>query len=552
MKFRLEDFSQREMNFAIVDEVDSILIDEARTPLIISGPTDDSTDKYYLINSVIPIQDSAYNNINRPTLYIQPDPNTTPYLTTGAPCYDFTQFSDLGITARVAGDATFNFNRAIPIGNGFAALPPSLKFLAPVYNAGDLALVHRVAYPKQSRSHFDSQNYWENGSPNKNLVSDGIFYRAMVQSILNNTALNSGLTGVSIQSALPLILRGSGAAMTNLTDPTRYNLLGLPNTTAGNNKADSFQNAANQYPSAPKLDRQLLELQYQNLSGTLQTFASMDFTEGNGTTTGNFYTDDVNTDNDVPYYLFPTQNQKNGGASLNGRSAATTKYVVDTGAYSLFINLKAAAMILNQTDAIITGTEFSGFDTHNVQGGATGAHANLQRRIAWAIYGLRKYFTLYGKGGSRALPGAKVGWNDVVVVTLSEFGRTTIENTSAGTDHAEAGLMFLAGGAVQGYGKSSRTSGVFACGPSTELYNSNQVVWNTGQTGTMFGVSSRYLKRAVDYRSLLGEIIRDHLGATQNQLNQIIPGYAVSGENLLAGGISSVDGTAIAGELNLI
>ena len=55
MKFRLEDFVQRPLNFAIVDEVDSILIDEARTPLIISGPTDDSTDKYYLINSVIPI-----------------------------------------------------------------------------------------------------------------------------------------------------------------------------------------------------------------------------------------------------------------------------------------------------------------------------------------------------------------------------------------------------------------------------------------------------------------------------------------------------------------
>ena len=45
---------QRELNFAIVDEVDSILIDEARTPLIISGPTDQTTDLYYRINAVIP------------------------------------------------------------------------------------------------------------------------------------------------------------------------------------------------------------------------------------------------------------------------------------------------------------------------------------------------------------------------------------------------------------------------------------------------------------------------------------------------------------------
>ncbi|MCU1291868.1 MAG: protein translocase subunit secA, partial [Bryobacterales bacterium] len=47
MKFRLEDYVQRDFNFAIVDEVDSILIDEARTPLIIAGPSEESTDKYY-------------------------------------------------------------------------------------------------------------------------------------------------------------------------------------------------------------------------------------------------------------------------------------------------------------------------------------------------------------------------------------------------------------------------------------------------------------------------------------------------------------------------
>jgi preprotein translocase subunit SecA len=54
MKFDLNDYVQRELHYAIVDEVDSILIDEARTPLIISGPTEDSTDKYYKINRIIP------------------------------------------------------------------------------------------------------------------------------------------------------------------------------------------------------------------------------------------------------------------------------------------------------------------------------------------------------------------------------------------------------------------------------------------------------------------------------------------------------------------
>lgn len=54
MKFTLEDMVQREFNFAIVDEVDSILVDEARTPLIISGPTEDLGDLYAAVNKLIP------------------------------------------------------------------------------------------------------------------------------------------------------------------------------------------------------------------------------------------------------------------------------------------------------------------------------------------------------------------------------------------------------------------------------------------------------------------------------------------------------------------
>ncbi len=54
MKFDLKDYVQRPHHYAIVDEVDSILIDEARTPLIISGSSDESTDKYYRVDKVIP------------------------------------------------------------------------------------------------------------------------------------------------------------------------------------------------------------------------------------------------------------------------------------------------------------------------------------------------------------------------------------------------------------------------------------------------------------------------------------------------------------------
>ncbi len=54
MKYDIADCVQRGFHFAIVDEVDSILIDEARTPLIISGPTEESTDKYFKVDRIVP------------------------------------------------------------------------------------------------------------------------------------------------------------------------------------------------------------------------------------------------------------------------------------------------------------------------------------------------------------------------------------------------------------------------------------------------------------------------------------------------------------------
>lgn len=505
------------------------------------------------LNNIVPIQDPEYAAI-RDANGIRISPDTIDYSTTGQ--------CDFPVSSPNAADANFNthwYGRGIRLGNGFAALHPALKFLAPVYNDGDLALIHRVAYPKQSRSHFDSQNYWENGNPNNNLSKDGIFYRTIMESGLAHTA---PLTGISIQSTLPLILRGSDAAMTNLTSPTRYDLLGVP-TPANDAKAFSAMAAGNYYPFPQKRNRDLLELQYQNMSNTLRIFGGIDFSEA-----GNVFRDSNTppyTDGDTaPYYLFPTTNAKNGGYALHGSdTAAQAKYVVPANQYGFFGNLKAAAMILNKTDAIIAGTELGGFDTHQTQGGATGSHANLLQCVGWSMYALQKYLKIYGKGGSDpSAVGAKVGWDDVVVVTFSEFGRTSVENSDNGTDHAEAGVMYVAGGAVKGYGQG--TQGVFGCSPS------DSIPWVTGaRTGflsscnTMYAaglplnnnalpVAAGYLRRSVDYRSVLGEIIRKHLGATQNQLNRIITGYGNPGERLLSGGDSSVDGVKIWGELGIL
>ncbi|MGC3956597.1 MAG: DUF1501 domain-containing protein [Verrucomicrobiota bacterium] len=511
------------------------------------------------LNNIIPVGDVAYTGDGGSIASIRPNigilrESGVNYGVTGT-CFDPTLYSaDGAFTPRTSDDSTFSYTNAIRTGNGFAALHPALKFLAPVYNAGDLALLHRVAYPKQSRSHFDSQNYWENGNPNNNLSKDGIFYRTIIESGLANT---SPLTGISIQSALPLILRGSAAAMTNLTSPTRYDLLGVPSGT-GDNKAFNAIAQANYAPFAEKLSREMLDLQYENMTNTLRIFGNLDFSDA-----GNTFRDNIATDSDSDwynahgnqgYYLFPTSDNKNGGYERTvGGATNTAKRVVPQNQQSgFFANLKAAAMILNKTDAIIAGTELGGFDTHGTQGAATGTHANLLQCVGWSMYALQKYFTLYAD---------KATWENIVVVTLSEFGRTAVENADKGTDHAEAGVMYVAGGNVRGYG-AGNASGVFGCSQADPIPWIPGLKTNSLATcGTMFAagfpnstspVSAGYLRRAIDYRSVLGEVIRKHLGSTQGQLDRIIPGYGKSGEALLAGGNSSVDGVQIRGELGLL
>ncbi len=64
MKSELDQMSQRGHNYAIVDEVDSILIDEARTPLIISGPAEDRSELYVTVNALIPDLTEAHYAID--------------------------------------------------------------------------------------------------------------------------------------------------------------------------------------------------------------------------------------------------------------------------------------------------------------------------------------------------------------------------------------------------------------------------------------------------------------------------------------------------------
>ncbi|KKN44702.1 hypothetical protein LCGC14_0690500 [marine sediment metagenome] len=84
MAFSIEEKVQRELNFAVIDEVDSILIDEARTPLIISGPAEDSSELYLKINTLIPYltkQEGEGEDITKPGDYTLDEKNKQVHFT---------------------------------------------------------------------------------------------------------------------------------------------------------------------------------------------------------------------------------------------------------------------------------------------------------------------------------------------------------------------------------------------------------------------------------------------------------------------------------------
>ena len=96
-------------------------------------------------------------------------------------------------------------------------------------------------------------------------------------------------------------------------------------------------------------------------------------------------------------------------------------------------------------------------------------------------------------------------WNDLVIVTMTEFGRTSKENGSRGTDHAEASAIFVAGGGVNG-----------------GVYNCDSTTWADGD---MLSRSRRYVARKTDFRSVFGEIFTGHFGTPANRLDAVMPGY---------------------------
>ncbi len=133
-------------------------------------------------------------------------------------------------------------------------------------------------------------------------------------------------------------------------------------------------------------------------------------------------------------------------------------------------------------------TETGGWDTHRAQGGARGQLATLLAQFAAGIKALT-----VDLGPERM--------RDVLILTMSEFGRTARQNGSGGTDHGHAGSLFVIGGSVKGGKVLGRWPGL-----EPEQLNEN-----------------RDLALTTDFRSVSAEVVRKHLGA--NGVDRIFPGF---------------------------
>jgi uncharacterized protein (DUF1501 family) len=401
------------------------------------------------LNAVIPGGDPDYSALNRPTLYVPPA-------------------------------SSINLN-------GFARLHPALGDMMEVYNAGDLAVLHRIGFPNNSRSHFDDQRVWENGDPADSKSFEGWLYRYITENALEQGVK---LPALSAQATPPVILRGD-TSFVNIANADTFDYI------YGDPKRSKLSNAwRGEYTGLTGLEpfRPALTDTEVKLVDTLDQYRSWDQSHWDP------------KDPVTLYSLFPVSDATNppDPTGPNGKKFATSSY-------GFFKSLKICALSMLESDAVnldgtrVAGTELSSFDTHTSQGAESGTQAQL---FSWLAYGFRSLHVVLS-GAAVDPRGYASIWSDTVVATLSEFGRTSKENGSFGTDHAAASCLFVAGGGVNG--------GVYNCDAST---------W---PAGVMFGNAGRYLLMRTDYRAVFWEILRKHMGADPATVDQTFPGYSSLG-----------------------
>jgi uncharacterized protein (DUF1501 family) len=326
---------------------------------------------------------------------------------------------------------------AIPRGqvvdlDGYFGLHPAMASLKPLWEQKHLAIVQAAGSPDPTRSHFDAQDYMESGTPGVKATVDGWLNRALQAEDAARHAKTTPFRAVAMGTQLPRTMQGQIQAVA---------LSNLQDFSVGG-KSPVAQ------PVSATFEAMYDESADAVLHGTGQeTFEAVKMLRA----------------------ADPAKYQPAAGANYpKGQFGDSMKQLAqlmkaDLGVEAAFCDI-------------------GGWDTHQNQGAADGQLAGRLREFSQSI---SAFWTDMG-------PQAE----DLVVVTMSEFGRTAHQNGTGGTDHGHANVMFVLGGDVRGgriYGKWP--------GIAPEQLN-----------------EGRDLKVTTDFRQVLAEVTYKQLGARNTEL----------------------------------
>jgi uncharacterized protein (DUF1501 family) len=328
--------------------------------------------------------------------------------------------------------------------DGFFALHPSMRSFEAFWKNKQLAVIHSAGSPDNTRSHFDAQDYMESATPGYKGTKDGWLNR-----VLQGTAKKdeSPFRAVALTQSLPRSLYGKApsVAMTNLSD---------------------FSIKAGLYTS--DLKGGFEGIYQQNVKDSLgetgkETFEAVNFLK----------------------QANPAQYKPENGAvypaSALGRSLQQIAQMIKAG-----IGLEVAF------------AEMGGWDTHSGQSfgnnPSQGQLANLLRDFSNAI---AAFTTDLGKR-----------MDDVIVLTMSEFGRRAAENGTRGTDHGHGNAMFVLGNSVKGGKVYANWKGL-----KPEALDSGDLAVTT------------------DFRDVFAEAAFKHMGS--RDLGKLFPHYTAAKEKFV-------------------
>ncbi|MCZ6835753.1 MAG: DUF1501 domain-containing protein [Planctomycetota bacterium] len=342
--------------------------------------------------------------------------------------------------------------------DGYFGLHPRMQPLMDHFNSGVAVAAQAVGYDKNTRSHFEEQDVWETGIIGNTVNSDGWLNRHLATS-----EGHGPIRAVSIGNNLPRILRG---------DVPTYAVRGIEDLAVPDVKGvdpDAVIAALEHAYCTPRPGQADDARDLLNQSGAITL-----------------------------------EGMKQMSGIINQPYEPSATYPNTDLSRKL---MQVARLIKSDVGLEVAEVDYGGWDTHQNQGGANGAFANLAGALAGAMDAFVRDL------GDRL--------DDVVVVTLTDFGRTARENGTNGTDHGWANCMFLLGGPVAKANKAAADRGeqrkVVADWPGLAPDQLHQ---------------QRDLLHTTDFRDVLAELVQVHLG--NPNLKTVLPQHEFKSVGLIA------------------